>query len=151
MQTGVKEMSLCMFASHVNFLSKYLVHKLLEIITRFFDGFIKIPVLLKICYKKVYFVFCLVSGLLTTEFLLKEKLLSGNKTFGYTLRLVILVTAQMSPFSQIAQYSTKIIFVFTFYLCSRLLLHFFKIDKTCITNRLQISLLNRNVQTMPTN
>ena len=41
-------MSLWMLASHVIFLSKYLVHKLLAIITRFFVVFVKISVLLKI-------------------------------------------------------------------------------------------------------
>ena len=44
--------------------------ELLAIITRFFFDFVKIPE----------------SVLLTIEFLLKEKLLSGDKTFGYTLR-----------------------------------------------------------------
>ena len=38
------------------FLIKYLVHKLLTIITRILISIIKIPVLPKICLKKLYFV-----------------------------------------------------------------------------------------------
>ena len=33
--------------------------------------------------------------MLTVEFLLKEKLLSGDKIFGYTLRFAVFVTAQI--------------------------------------------------------
>ena len=44
------------------------------------------------------------------EFLLKEKMVSGEKIFGYRLRFVVFVTAQMSFYSQIASHSAKIIF-----------------------------------------
>ena len=94
-------MSLRMFACHINFLTKYLVLKLLAIITRFFVGFIKIPALVKISVLRKYisfFFFCFVynqSGLLTVEFLLKEKMLLGDKIFGYTLRFALFVTAQI--------------------------------------------------------
>ena len=48
--------------------------------------------------------------MLTVEFLVKEKLVSGFKIFGYRLRFVVFVTAQMSFYSQIASHSAKIIF-----------------------------------------
>ena len=50
-------MSLRIFACHMNFLSKYLVIKLLAIITRFFVGFIKMPALLKISVLRNYILF----------------------------------------------------------------------------------------------
>ena len=54
-QTEGKEiMSQRMFASHINVLSKYFVHKLLAIITRFFVGFVKIPAWLKISVQRNY-------------------------------------------------------------------------------------------------
>ena len=61
-KTGGREiMSPRMFTSHIIFLSKYLVHKLLPIITRFFAGFIEIPSLLKISVLGNYISFlCLV-------------------------------------------------------------------------------------------
>ena len=40
--------------AYIYFLIKYLIHKLLTIVTRFCVSFIKIPVLLKICFKKLY-------------------------------------------------------------------------------------------------
>ena len=73
-----------------DFFKVVIVHKLLAIIIRFFVGFIKIPASLKISALRNYIsFFCVVynySGLLTIEFLLKEKVLSGDKAFGYTLR-----------------------------------------------------------------